>query len=235
MRDATFSQSSDEGRDIVDRIRGGGVSCVEALAFFHGVPIFQAADILEIDVPGRRLRMKVHGYHIHAIRWSPRVYFRCAALEKPVVAHSDSEDDVSCTAWLSGMYYAESFPDQRESIRIEPAERMTAEVTLCGKTVTGLVEDISIKGVSLVVPFSGGDAAPEEAEIAIRLPATATRKSFVIKASGRVAKHHVMATKARLVLVLAPDASVETDLSQYVFHRQAEIIGELRALAAEAR
>ncbi len=208
---------------ILRKIKAGSLpNDLKLLNYYHEVPISYTAkiDAVEadsIEVSAQKAQAVVLGLQKQCLMTS-------AHFPQGLGVHCFVEyvNAKNCCAVLGRFAYASIRAHRRAAVRVKVEEHIQACYKAAGQEISGQISDISASGIALESQCEAPAGLEESGFLAVFLQG----KNFNIPAQ------HIKSRRHDEVFIhsfrIEPDKQADTQISQYVYSRQVEIIRQLK-------
>ncbi len=210
---------------------------LECSTFFRGIPV--DFDVTVHSAEASALVLNVHPYLAAALSRLGYATLRSSLHDSRFRAYAGAVDLQSKTVTFTHLVAAEGPADRREHIRVEPGAAISVELRNETEVFRGRLIDISTAAFAVygrdLPEGSLGKGTEYRARLSLPLrdDAPPLDLEFPAKVERLVSKLAGDPRARKVVFLIESNAAVEARLSEYISHRQSEIISELHRIADE--
>jgi len=200
-----------------------GQEALDLLNVYKGVPVVYPATVQSIA--DEQVVVHVPAPEAICLTMEKTTTVLHHLLDEAVTANVVAVNLGAHTATLNKLRYAAGHIGDRMTIRVAPLGAVEVPIECGGRSLTGILIDVSMDGLGVYVPAQSADALRPRAVVQLTLalpPAT-------LKLSGTVRFAKSTGDSARVGINFAQNTQV-LPILHYVRERQAEIMQELLAL-----
>jgi hypothetical protein len=198
----------------------------------RGIPIAYEAAVEQVQNSG--VVMQVHKYQCVCLEIDRFTYIQSASLPSILKARVTNLDIVATLATLGNFEYASETIGRRNVIRVQPKDTIDVLILYGTQKIRGTLVDVSSSGIGIYMLSAyiynpGMLRKNERIHLSLRLP---NEKGILsdLRIPGSILYINREKGSFRLGISTSPDPHAQSQISQYITHRQAEILRELRVL-----
>lgn len=212
--------------EIISILKANPNKLVKLINFYKGLPITYPATIVAVDRGA--VDFDVQAEQAFAIDNNRISFIRSSLFKHDVLAHLQYINIRKKAATFVKFSYVEVMAERRNFIRMTPEPSPHAVIESPVGIIEGTVCDISLSGMSISIDQSVPLEKDMGAFIKFMLTNLDQSICFNVSVPGRLVAITGDKLPRNYIFAIDPDNLLERQLSQYIFQRQIEIIGEIK-------
>lgn len=218
----------DDHADIVMILKAAPKKALKLINYYKGLPLSYPATINSID--RGIVDLDVQQEQAFTIERNRSTFIRSPHFKHDVFAQAQYVNIKKKAATFVKFSYVEIMAERRNFIRMEPEPSPDAVIESPLGIINGILYDVSLSGLNI----SADQYYPLEinTETSIRFRLRDNEQRFDMKVNIPAKLVGIMSDYSpyNYKFIICPDKLLERNLSQYIFHRQIEIIKEIKDL-----
>lgn len=225
------SSVSEDEEEILSSLEEAKEGEIELLNYYRNLPVCYRAKLLGIE---RKIaEFAVHQYQAYIIGGDRYCFLKLPSFPENIMAVGIAQFVHLSRRMVSlrDFRYAEIHSEKRKAVRIT-IEPPTEIVIKCGSIkVKGRLVDISVDAAAILVSSEVNFPEGMELSIHLKLPTLEKIDDTLHELPAKVFRKIVMGEENKYVFMLHVDRAMRSQINQYIFYRQTEIIRELKDFA----
>ncbi len=224
----------DQKIDLIMKEMAADKTQVSLITVYKNIPL--AFDARLISYEDDTATFKVHKYQFAASVLVKNVFIQLDPSKNCIWARVVKMDPVKVTLGLSEFKDAGNSMNRRTFLRVEPEASIPVYLQIHNTRVMAELADISEEGISIFLdpvyletPESEGGKFSDRFEILFQLPGDRYHP-LTLKSAIRYAMKDTLSGKYRIGLQLYPDESTKSLINEYITHRKAATLQEIKSL-----
>jgi len=192
---------------------------------FKGVPISHNTKIISIDKEKNNIKIYANNYQIIAAKFQKEIYLLEPKTNITLKAYVEDVNSYQKILTLTNIKKINRNIAKRNYIRVQPKDKIKAQIKYKNKKYEGDIYDLSIKGVSIIsekIPIDLNDIVSGSFILSTQKESCHFNLSLNLRSistySENLLKYH---------FYFEPTAKEESDLEKYIKYREKEIVKEL--------
>ncbi len=221
----TFDEDQAE---IISILKANHGKTLKLINYYMGMPLSYPASIVQVD--RGVVDLDVQPQQAFTIEHSRSAFIRSPIFKYDVFAQAQYVNIRKRAATFVKFCYVEIMAEKRNFIRLElkPAPDAVIESPL--GIIDGKLNDISLSGLNLLLENYCPLERDSKMPVSFLLKTTEQNLSFNLNISATLIKIIDEAPPYKYAFSITPEKHLESQLSQFIFQRQIEIIREIRDL-----
>jgi len=208
---------------------------VSIVSTYQGVSLSLEVEIDQILRKRRDVVVAAQIGHQMSLLPATQIRIHSDLFPRPIQARVASVDVHQRKAVLNVISYVQGEQDSRKELRIQPKDELNATVTIGGQNErTGIINDISVEGISLILVSTNIDLSPifipnTSVRVIFNLPVSNQKNLETISVPAKVT--YINAIKPmeefRIGFLTYPKEHQKDLLRRFIFDHQTEMFNEL--------
>jgi hypothetical protein len=212
--------------EIISILKANPKKLVKLINFYKGLPLSYPATIVAVDRGA--VDLDVQAEQAFAIENNRISFIRSSLFKHDVLAHLQYVNIKKKAATFVKFSYVEVMAERRNFIRMLPEPLPHAVIESPLGTIEGTICDVSLSGLSISIDQSVPLEKDMETSIQFMLCNIDQSICFDVSVPGRLVAITGEKLPRSYIFSINPEKLLERQLSQYIFQRQIEIIGEIK-------
>jgi hypothetical protein len=207
--------------EILQQIKNGTLpNDLRLLNYYKEIPVSYEAEISHID--DDLVELQVHQHQAVVMSLEKITFIKSRHFPHDVVAKVYKASINKSLALLTRFSYGQVRAERRRFVRVQVHDKIPVNFSDSEQSVNGMLLDISIGGLSIT--SSERCEIPPDTFVTLQLNLSNT----AISPQGKLLKTVPSDDRWRYFFELESDHKIESAISQFIFHKQVEIIRELK-------
>jgi hypothetical protein len=195
---------------------------VKLVNFYKGILIRYNASVLSVNED--EAIFQIHKYQRLALEEEKQTFMNSEIFPKTVKANLITVDATELKAVLTDFVYVDSSPVERVYMRIQPKEPIEAVIYDEDCKIKGQIVDISVASMAVHVTKTSKFKQNSDVSMSVSLPKANQSTIGKVKLNGKIIMIRKEKGFNKLAIEILPDPYTEPLISQYLSHRQVEIL-----------
>jgi hypothetical protein len=218
----------DDHAEIVKILKEAPKKVLKLINYYKGLPLSYPATINSID--RGIVDLDVQQEQAFTIERNHSTFIRSPLFKHDVFAQVQYVNIKKKAATFVRFSYVEIMAERRNFIRMEPEPSPDAVIESPLGIIKGNLYDVSLSGLNIAVDEYYPIEMDTETSIRFRLRDIEQRHDMKVNVPAKLIGIADGSQPYHYKFVICPDKMLERNLSQYIFHRQIEIIKEIKDL-----
>ncbi|MDR3580168.1 MAG: PilZ domain-containing protein [Oryzomonas sp.] len=218
----------DDHAEIVKILKAAPKKVFKLINYYKGLPLSYPATINSID--RGIVDMDVQQEQAFTIERNHSTFIRSPLFKHDVFAQVQYVNIKKKAATFVKFSYVEIMAERRNFIRMEPEPSPDAVIESPRGIIKGNLYDVSLSGLNISVDEYYPIEINTEMSIRFRLRDIEERHDMKVNVPAKLVGIMDGSQPYHYKFIICPDKMLERNLSQYIFHRQIEIIKEIKDL-----
>jgi len=218
----------DDHAEIVAILKAAPKKALKLINYYKGLPLSYPATISSVD--RGVVDLDVQQEQAFTIEKNRSTFIRSPLFKHDVFAQVQYVNIKKKAATFVKFTYVEIMAERRNFIRMEPEPSPDAIIESPLGIINGNLYDVSLSGLNIAVDEYYRLESSMETSIRFRLANLENNFDIMIHIPARVVGVMDGSHPYHYRFTIYPDKLMERNLSQYIFHRQIEIIKEIKDL-----
>jgi len=218
----------DDHAEILAILKAAPKKALKLINYYKGLPLSYPATINSVD--RGILDLDVQQEQAFTIERNRSTFIRSPLLKHDVFAQAQYVNIKKKAATFIKFSYVEIMAERRNFIRMEPEPSPDTVIDSPLGAIKGNLYDISLSGLNIIVDQYYPLELNTETPIRFRLRDIEQRLDMKVNVSAQLIAIMSSSSPYSYKYIISPDKMLERNLSQYIFHRQIEIIKEIKDL-----
>ncbi len=218
----------DDYAEIVMILKAAPKNALKLINYYKGLPLSYPATINSID--RGIVDLDVQQEQAFTIERNRSTFIRSPLFKHDVFAQAQYVNIRNKAATFTKFSYVEIMAERRNFIRMEPEPSPDAVIESPLGIIKGNLYDVSLSGLNISVDQYYPLEINTETSIRFRLRDIEQRLDITLNVPARLVGIMGGSSPYNYKFIICPDKLLERNLSQYIFHRQIEIIKEIKDL-----
>lgn len=197
--------------------------------YYKGMPVSFKAKIAGID--NGALDLDINPQQAVAISIEHYTFIRSKIFKHDILAKAQYVSAKHKAVSLKQFCYVEIMAERRNHLRLNITPSINAILLASTETLRGKIIELSTAGSVMEVDESNDTPLGEEAKLMFMIPDAEQNTSYNIKIPTKLVAIADGSKPIHYRFMLLPDKITDRQISKYLFHRQVEIIRELKDCA----
>ncbi len=219
----TFDEDQAE---IISILKANPKQTLKLINYYMGMPLSYSASIAQLD--RGVLDLDVQPQQAFTIEHSRSAFIRAPIFKYDVFAQAQYVNIRKRAATFVKFCYVEIMAEKRNFIRLElrPAPNVIIESPL--GIIEGRLNDISLSGLNIMIDNYCPLERDSEMPVSFLLKTVEQNHSINVNIPASLIKITGEAPPYRYSFFISPEKNMESQMSQFIFQRQIEIIREIK-------
>jgi hypothetical protein len=218
----------DDHAEIVAILKEASEKTLKLINYYKGLPLSYPATINSIEKG--IVDLDVQQEQAFTIERNRSTFIRSPLLKHDVFAQAQHVSIKKKAATFVKFTYVEIMAERRNFIRMEPEPSPDADIESPLGVIKGNLYDVSLSGLNITVDQYYPLEINTETSIRFRLRDIEQRFDIKVNIPAKLVGIMDGSQPYNYKFIICPDKFLERNLSQYIFHRQIEIIKEIKDL-----
>jgi hypothetical protein len=218
----------DDHAEILAILKAAPKKVLKLINYYKGLPLSYPATINSID--RGIVDLDVQQEQAFTIERNRSTFIRSPLLKHDVFAQAQYVNIKKKAATFVKFSYVEIMAERRNFIRMEPEPSPDAVIESPLGVINGNLYDVSLSGLNISVDQYYPLEINAETSVRFRLRDMEQRLDIKVTVPAKLVGIMDGSQPYHYKFIICPDKWLERNLSQYIFHRQIEIIKEIKDL-----
>jgi hypothetical protein len=218
----------DDHAEILAILKAAPKKVIKLINYYKGLPLSYPATIISIE--RGIVDLDVQQEQAFTIERNRSAFLRSPLLKHDVFAQAQYVNIKKKAATFVKFAYVEIMAERRNFIRMEPEPSPDAVIESPLGIIKGNLYDVSLSGLNISVDQYYPLEINTETTIRFRLSDMEQRFDIKVNIPAKLVGIMDSSQPYHYRFIICPDKLLERNLSQYIFHRQIEIIKEIKDL-----
>jgi hypothetical protein len=218
----------DDNAEIVAILKASPKKVLKLINYYKGLPLSYPATINSID--RGIVDLDVQQDQAFTIERNRSTFIRSPLFKHDVFAQAQYVNIKKKAATFVKFSYVEIMAERRNFIRMEPEPSPDTVIESPLGIIDGNLYDVSLSGLNISVDQYCPLEMNTETSVRFRLSDIEQRLEIKVNVPAKLVGIMSGSSPYNYKFIICPDKLLERNLSQYIFHRQIEIIKEIKDL-----